>query len=186
MDNLCWRRLSSGPEVDLLGAVSATPQGGGGAYSPYIGVVVDMMKVMDSLHTAQYQYIPALALPQNEQLNLKLNNPPSFHNPKSVLVVALPPVEPAALPILSPVEPKQVYCAQNPSLALAADGAPLVFATEVAHGFTSPCSEQGRQERELSRKARSVTRRIRGGWEHSQLGGSRPGGERYSARKLGI
>ncbi len=56
--------LSSGPEVDLLGAVSATPQGGGGAYSPYIGVVVDMAKVMENLHTAQYQYIPALALPR--------------------------------------------------------------------------------------------------------------------------
>ena len=94
--------LAAGPEVDLLGAVSATRQGGGGAYSPYIGVVVDMAKVMESLHTAQYQYIPALALPQKEQLNLKLNNPPSFHKPQSVLVVALPPVKPAALPVLSP------------------------------------------------------------------------------------
>jgi hypothetical protein len=75
-------------------------------------------------------------LPRNGKLDLKLNNPPSFHNPKSVLVVALPPVEPAALPILKPVEPKQVYCAQNPLLALAADGAPLVFAAEVARGFT--------------------------------------------------
>jgi len=129
-------RLSSGPEVDLVGAVSAMPQVGGGAYSPYIGVIVDMMKVMDNLHTARYQYIPALALPRNGKLDLKLNNPPSFHNPKSVLVVALPPVEPAPLPILNPVEPKQVYCAQNPSLALATDGAPLVFATEVARSFT--------------------------------------------------
>jgi hypothetical protein len=129
-------RLSSGPEVDLVGAVSALPQVGGGAYSPYIGVIVDMMKVMDNLHTAQYQYIPALALPRNGKLDLKLNNPPSFHNPKSVLVVALPPVESAALPILNAVEPKQAYCAQNPLLALAADGAPLVFATEVARGFT--------------------------------------------------
>jgi hypothetical protein len=128
--------LATGPEVDLLGAASATKQGGGGTYSPYIGVVVDMAKVMESLHTAQYQYIPALALPQKEQLNLKLNNPPSFHKPQSVLVVALPPVEPAALPVLSPVDEKQVYCAQNPALALAADGAPLVFATEIAHGFT--------------------------------------------------
>ena len=128
--------LATGPEVDLIGAVSATRQGGGGAYSPYIGVVVDMAKVMESLHTAQYQYIPALALPQKEQLNLKLNNPPSFHKPQSVLVVALPPVKPAALPVLSQVDEKQVYCAQNPSLALAADGAPLVYATEIAHGLT--------------------------------------------------
>jgi hypothetical protein len=127
--------LAAGPEVDLLGAVSATRQGGGGAYSPYIGVVVDMAKVMESLHTAQYQYIPALALPQDDQLNLKLNNPPSFHKPQSVLVVALPPVNQSALPALQPVDEKQVYCAQNPKLALAADGAPLVFAGEIAHGF---------------------------------------------------
>ncbi len=129
-------RLYSGPEVNLLGDVSAMPQLYGGAYSPYVGVIVDMMKVMDNLRTAQYQYIPTLALPQNGHLNLKLNNPPSFHNPKSVLVVALPPIDAAPLPVLNPVEPKQVYCAQNPSLALAADGAPLVFATEVARGFT--------------------------------------------------
>jgi len=128
--------LAAGPEVDLIGAVSVTRQGGGGAYSPYIGVVVDMAKVMESLLTAQYQYIPALALPQKGQLNLKLNNPPSFHKPQSVLVVALPPVKAAALPVLSQIDEKQVYCAQNPSLALAADGAPLVYATEIAHGFT--------------------------------------------------
>jgi hypothetical protein len=95
-----------------------------------------MAKVMESLHTAQYQYIPALALPQNEQLNLKLNSPPSFHKPQSVLVVALPPVKAVPPPVLSPVEPKQVYCMQNPSLALEADGAPLVFATDIAYGFT--------------------------------------------------
>ncbi len=93
--------LAAGPEVDLVGAVSVTKQAGGGAYSPYIGVVVDMAKVMESLHTAQYQYIPALALPEKEQLNLKLNNPPSFHKPQSVLVVALPPVKPASLPVLA-------------------------------------------------------------------------------------
>ena len=71
---------------------------------------------MENLHTAQYQYIPALALPQKEQLNLKLNNPPSFHKPQSVLVVALPPVKAVPLPVLTPVEPKHVYCMQNPSL----------------------------------------------------------------------
>jgi hypothetical protein len=128
--------VSAGPGVDLVGAVSATKQAGGGTYSPYIGVIVDLAKVMENLHTAQYQYIPALALPQKEQLNLKLNNPPSFHKPQSVLVVALPPVKQADLPTLALVDPKQVYCVQNPSLALAADEAPLVFATEIAHGLT--------------------------------------------------
>ena len=77
--------VSSGPEVDLLGTVVATTPGGGATYSPYIGAIVDLAKEMENLHTAQYQYIPALALPQKEQLNLKLNNPPSFHKPMSVL-----------------------------------------------------------------------------------------------------
>lgn len=128
--------LSSGPEADLLGAVSATKEFGGGAYSPYVGVIVDMAKVMANLHTAQYQYIPALALPQKEQLNLRLNNPPSFRKPKSVLVAALPPVNKALPPLLTAVEPKQVYCVQNPSLAFQVEGAPVVFATDSAHDFT--------------------------------------------------
>ena len=128
--------LSSGPQVDLLGAVVATTPGGGGSYSPYIGVIVDVAKEMENLRTAQYQYIPAIALPQNEQLNLKLNNPPSFHKPQSVLVVALPPVKKISTPVLASVDPKQVYCVQNPKLALAVENAPLVFATELAHNVT--------------------------------------------------
>lgn len=125
--------LSSGPEADLLGAVSGAMPGGGGSFSPYVGVIVDVAKEFENLRTAQYQYIPALALPQQDQLNLKLNNPPSFHKPKSVLVVALPPVKKASLPVLAAIDAKQVYCMENPSLALAVDNAPLVFATELAH-----------------------------------------------------
>ena len=49
---------------------------------------------MSNIHTAEYQYIPALAQPKQQQLNLRLNNPPSFHKPKSVLVVGLPPWRP--------------------------------------------------------------------------------------------
>jgi len=128
-------RLTSGPEVDLLGAAAGTTASGGGSFSPYIGVIVDVAKEMENLRTAQFQYIPALALPENEQLNLKLNNPPSFHKPQSVLVVALPPVKKASLPMLAAVEPKQVYCVQNPSLALAVENAPFVFATEQAHDW---------------------------------------------------
>ena len=50
------------------------------------------MHIIGSLHTAQYQYIPAIALPQQQSLNLRLNTPPSFHNPKSVIVIGLPPL----------------------------------------------------------------------------------------------
>src|SRR5579862_981641 len=79
--------LTSGPSSDLIGAVSATSLAGGGYYSPYVASVVDLARIFGSLHTAEYQYIPALALPKQQQLNLRLNNPPSFRKPKSVIVV---------------------------------------------------------------------------------------------------
>ena len=82
--------LTSGPTSDLVGNLSNTRLAGGGAYSPYVGAVVDLAKMMESFHTAQYQYIPALALPKSDGVDLKLNNVPSFHKPMSVLVVALP------------------------------------------------------------------------------------------------
>ena len=171
-------RLTSGPEVDLLGAVAGTTAGGGGTFSPYVGVIVDVAKEMENLRTAQYQYIPALALPQKEQLNLKLNNPPSFHKPQSVLVVALPPVKKVPPPTPAPVDPKQVYCVQNPSLALAVDKAPLIFATELAHDLEAPRREQIRLQGRCPGEGRSVTRRLRNRWEHSEVGGARYGGKR--------
>ena len=73
---------------------------------------------------------------QGDGLALMLNTPPSFHNPKSVLVTALPAVEPAQPPPLHPVDSKQNYCAEKNSLVLAVDGAPLVFSTGYAHGMT--------------------------------------------------
>lgn len=85
--------LTSGPSSELIGTIGSTKMVGGGAYSPYFGAVVDVAKLMENFHTAEYQYIPALAMPQKNQLNLKLNTAPSFHKPKSVLVVSLPAVE---------------------------------------------------------------------------------------------
>jgi hypothetical protein len=125
--------LTSGPGSDLVGAISATKFAGGGAYSPYVGAIVDVVRMMENFHTAGYQYIPALATPKHDALNLKLNNPPSFHKPMSVLVVALPAVEAAQLPPLRAVEPKQTFCLQRASLVLPAEGAPLVFSTDYAH-----------------------------------------------------
>ena len=95
--------LASGPSSDLAGAVSATSLAGAGFYSAYVGAVVDLARVLGSLHTAQYVYIPSLALPKKEQMNLKLNNPPSFRKPMSVIVVGLPAVESAQLPPLRSV-----------------------------------------------------------------------------------
>jgi hypothetical protein len=127
--------LTSGASTDLLAQISSTPNARGGYYSPYIGAVVDVVRILGTTHTAQYQYIPALALPKQDELNLRLNNPPSFRNPKSVIVIGLPPVRPSPVPPLRAVDPAQVLCAGKPSLLLPADGAPLVFATDLAHNF---------------------------------------------------
>ncbi|PYX47229.1 MAG: hypothetical protein DMG79_14505 [Acidobacteria bacterium] len=127
--------LTSGASSDLLAQISSTPNARSGYYSPYIGAVVDVARILSTAHTAQYQYIPALALPRQDQLNLRLNNPPSFRNPKSVIVIGLPPVRPSPVPPLRSVDQTQVFCAGRPSLLLPAEGAPLVFATELAHNF---------------------------------------------------
>jgi hypothetical protein len=127
--------LTSGPSTDLLTQISSTPTARGGYYSPYIGAVVDVARILSTAHTAQYQYIPALALPHKDELNLRLNNPPSFRNPKSVIVIGLPPVRVAPPPPLRAVDGSQTFCAGKPSVVVAADGAPLVFASELAHNF---------------------------------------------------
>jgi len=128
--------LTSGPGSDLAMEASYTPQLSYGYYSPYIASVLDIARIMDSFHTAQYQYIPALAAPRGDKLALTLNTAPSFHNPKSVLVVALPAVEEPQLPPLHAVNPKEIYCAGRTTLVLPVDGAPLVFSTAYAHDVT--------------------------------------------------
>ncbi len=125
--------LTTGSAGDLVGQLASTPAADFGYYSPYVASIVDIARIMDSFHTAQYQYIPALATEQGDQLALELNTPPSFHNPKSVLVTALPAVEAPQLPPLHPVDPKEVYCAEKTELVLPAEGAPLVFSTGYAH-----------------------------------------------------
>jgi len=127
--------ITSGPSADLIGAVSTTPMAGGGYYYSYLGVFFDLARLMDNLHTAQYQYIPAMGLPRGDGLDLKLSNPPSFHKPKSVLVANLPTVETAPLPPLRPVDPSQVFCLEKSPLVLPVEGAPLAFSTDFGHGF---------------------------------------------------
>jgi hypothetical protein len=128
-------QLASGSALDLVNQLSNTTFAGGGMYSAYVGAVVDTAKILGSLHTAHFQYIPALALPTTDTLNLRLNMPPSFRNPKSVVVVALPPVGPTHPEALYATNPSDSYCAPKPGLVLPAGGAPLVFATPLAHNL---------------------------------------------------
>ena len=125
--------LTSGPASDLVMEASYTPQLSYGYYSPYIASILDIGRIFDSFRTARYVYIPALASFRGEHLDLSLNTPPSFHDPKSVMVAALPAIEAAQLPPLHAIDPKEVYCARKNSLVLPVEGAPLVFATGYAH-----------------------------------------------------
>ncbi len=125
--------LTSGPGSDLAMEASYTPQLGYGYYSPYIASILDIARIFSSMNSARYQYIPALAEAHGARLALALNTPPSFHDPKSVLVAALPAVESAQLPPLHAVDAKQTYCARKSSLVLPVEGAPLVFSTDYAH-----------------------------------------------------
>jgi hypothetical protein len=50
-----------------------------------------------------------------------------------VVVVALPPVGPSKAPPLHHANSVEIQCAQKPGLAFASEGAPLVFATDLAH-----------------------------------------------------
>src|SRR6266404_1254778 len=127
--------LTSGPNSDLIGAVSATPLAGGGFYRAYIGAIVDLARVMNNIHPASSPYNPPLVLPKKEEMNLKLNNPPSFRKPMSVIVVGLPPVEAPQLPPLRTADAKQVYCLQKSPLVLPVEGAPLVYSANIAHDF---------------------------------------------------
>lgn len=126
-------QIANGSTADLMNQLSYSHIGGAGMYSPYVGAIVDMAKILSSLHTAHFQYIPALALPTKDTLNLRLNEPPSFRDPRSVVVVALPPVGPVKGPPLHSLNPNETLCAQKPELVFSADGAPMVFGTAIAH-----------------------------------------------------
>jgi hypothetical protein len=129
------QQVTGGAAGDMLAQMSYTQQAGSGYYSVYVGTVLDMAKILDSFHTAEYQYLPALAMPKGDTLVLKLNNPPSFHKPQSVLVIGFPAVQPADLPVMHAVDAKNILCAQTKPLVLPVVGAPYVFSSGYAHDF---------------------------------------------------
>lgn len=173
--------LTSGPQADLIGSVTSTPLMAPAAqyYSAYIGTVMDLARLLSTMHTAQYRYIPALALPQKEEVNLRLNTPPSFQNPKSVLVVGLPAVESAQLPPLRPVDPKQLFCLQKSPLVLPVVGAPLVFSTTIAHDFVLRLQDKNGRALLLPATADAAsgglvidTKRLEGDWLGTDVTGT--------------
>jgi len=125
--------VSTGASSDFINAASYTQPVGAGLYSAYVGAVVDLVHLVSLMRTAVYQYIPAISFPKDSTLNLKLNAPPSFNKPKSVIVIGLPAIQKAMPPPLRPHDPNQVACLLQPKMTLLLDGAPLVFSTNFAH-----------------------------------------------------
>ncbi len=118
----------TGTPVDLAYRVAATPEGGAGYYSPYIGLARDVARLFGAFRTAQYQYLPALSLGQGDRVRLQLNAAPSFQNPRSVLVAPLPPIGVAPPPIWRSAAPAPI-CLTQPDMVLPLDDASLLFAT---------------------------------------------------------
>ncbi len=126
----------TGTPTDLAYQLSATREGGLGYYSPYIGVVRDVARLLGAFRTANYQYIPALATHDGTALKLLLNAVPSFGKPKSVLVAALPPVSRPLPPPLRATKADAHYCLTRPGLVLPVEGAPLIYATRYARDLS--------------------------------------------------
>ena len=135
--------VATGPSSDFINAASYTQPAGGGLYSAYVGALVDLVHLVSLLKTAQYQYIPGLSFPQGESLSLKLNTPPSFHKPETVIVIGLPAIQKAKLPPLHPHDPNQVACLLQPKMTIPVEGAPLVFSTSLAHDMVLHLNRTG-------------------------------------------
>ena len=135
--------MTSGANSDFINQASYTGLAGAGNYSAYVGAIVDLVRITSSLHTAHYQYIPAIAFPSAESLNLRLNVPPSFNNPKSVIVIGLPAIQAAVPPPLRAVDPKQINCLLKPAVVLPVEGAPLVYSTAFAHDLVLHLNTSG-------------------------------------------
>ncbi len=125
--------ISSGASSDFFNEAA---QGDDAVYSAYVGTLIDLVHLAVMLRTAQYQYIPAISFPQGQTMNLKLNAAPSFNKTKSVIVIALPPIQAPRVPTLQPSSPTQVFCLANPSLMLPTRGDPLLFSTSFAHDLS--------------------------------------------------
>jgi hypothetical protein len=135
--------LATGPSSDFINAASTTQPAGGGLYSAYVGAAVDLVHLIGMLRTAQYQYIPGLSFPKGDELSLRLNAPPSFHKPESVIVIGLPAIQKATLPPLKAHDADQVACLLQPKMTVQLEGAPLVFSSSFAHDMVLHLNRTG-------------------------------------------
>lgn len=125
----------AGAPTDLAYSLAATREGGAGFYSPYIALARDVAKLFGAFRSADYQYAPVLAVGAGDRLRLQLSMPPSFDNPKTVMVVPLPAIGLDTTPSLRAGQ-KDAVCLMRPGLALPLEDEPLVFATDYAHDMS--------------------------------------------------
>lgn len=125
--------LTSGPSADLALVAANTPALGGGYYGPYVASLLNVGKLVSRMRSVQLQYLPAVADAHEDRLALTLNSPPSFHEPYSVLVAALPAITTPQPPPMRAAAPAMRYCADRNPLVLAVEGAPLAFSTRYLH-----------------------------------------------------
>ncbi|MBS0387756.1 MAG: hypothetical protein JSR15_04675, partial [Proteobacteria bacterium] len=125
--------LTSGPSADLALVAANTPALGGGYYGPYVASLLNVGKLVSHMRSVQFQYLPAVADAHEDRLALTLNSPPSFHEPYSVLVAALPAVTQPQPPPMRAAAPQMRYCADRDPLVFAVEGAPLAFSTRYLH-----------------------------------------------------
>lgn len=121
----------TGAPADLAFQISATREAGLGYYSPYIGVVRDVARIFGAFNNPEFQYLPALGLPQGDRISLILNTAPSFAKPKSVLVAALPAIE-AGMPPPLRAKGNAPICVSRPDMVIPMEGAPLIYSTGYA------------------------------------------------------
>ena len=133
----------AGAPTDLAFQVSATAKAGYGYYSPYIGMVRDLAHIFGAFQSTQLQYIPALSRMRDDSVRLLLNAAPSFGKPTSVMVIALPAIDPVQPPPLRRADPDQLVCAARSGAVLAVEGAPLIYATRYAHDMVLRVTKPG-------------------------------------------
>lgn len=121
----------TGAPADLAFQISATREAGLGYYSPYIGVVRDVARIFGAFNNPEFQYLPALGVPQGDSIAQILNTAPSFARPKSVLVAALPAIEAGTPPPLR-AKGNAPVCVSQPDLVIPMEGAPLIYSTGYA------------------------------------------------------
>jgi len=146
-----WSRaLISRSDSDLIGAVSATPLAGGGFLQRVRGSHRRSRARDEHIHTASYQYIPALVLPKKQQMNLRR----TIRRPSQAQVghrCRAPAVEAPQLPPLRSVRIPSKYFASTIAIGVARRGRATGLFSGHAHDLYFTCKAKAERGRSSAR-----------------------------------